>query len=171
MNVQHDRHWSVGSAVNSWLDQWSTCVWIMFLLLCALPQMIKKNQPIFKRLFKSLYFIFFSLPFFFLSSSAVGDSIDHSGRPGQSCRAAGSQCSHEESEDSPCAAGLLWGGPYCNDFNGSFWYLCTVCTLCGGWHPCCFFCAVTPRQFLPLSCKRLIGVFFIPTLVFLIFML
>lgn len=40
---------------------------------------------------------------------AAGDSSDHSGRPGQGCGAAGSQHSHEESEDPPGAADVLSG--------------------------------------------------------------
>lgn len=40
---------------------------------------------------------------------AVGDSTDHSGRPGQGCGAAGSQRSHEEPEDPPGAPDLLSG--------------------------------------------------------------
>lgn len=40
----------------------------------------------------------------------VGDPVDHSGRPGQSCRAAWQECSHEEPEDPAGAAEPLSGG-------------------------------------------------------------
>lgn len=39
----------------------------------------------------------------------VGDSTDHSGRPGQGRGAAGSQRSHEEPEDPPGAPDVLSG--------------------------------------------------------------
>lgn len=40
---------------------------------------------------------------------AVGDSSDHSGRPGQGRGAAGSQRSHEEPEDPPGAPDVFSG--------------------------------------------------------------
>lgn len=40
---------------------------------------------------------------------AVGDSVDHSGRPRQGSGAAGSECSHEESEDPPGASESVSG--------------------------------------------------------------